>query len=32
VIRRELRKTLGSAGKDVLGDVVLFVNVKRQAP
>jgi len=32
LIRRELRKTLGGAGKDVLGDVVLFVNVMRYAP
>ena len=32
VIHHELRKTLGGVGKDVLGDVVLFVNVKRYAP
>lgn len=31
-IHRELRKTLGGAGNDVLGDVVLFVNVRRYAP
>jgi hypothetical protein len=32
VLRHELRKTLDSVGKDMLSDVVLFVNVKRYAP
>jgi hypothetical protein len=32
VLHRDLRKTLNSLGKDVLSDVVLFVNVKRYAP
>ena len=32
VLHRDLRKTLDSLGKDVLSDVVLFVNVKRYAP
>jgi hypothetical protein len=32
VLRHELRTTLDGVGKDVLGDVVLFVNAKRYAP
>ena len=28
-LRHELRETLGGVGRDVLGDIVLFVNVKR---
>ena len=31
VLHHDLRKTLNSLGKDVLSDVVLFVNVKRYA-
>jgi hypothetical protein len=31
VLHHDLRKTLNSVGKDVLSDVVLFVNVKRYA-
>ena len=32
VLRHELRETLGGVGNDVLGDVVLFANVKRYSP
>jgi len=32
VLRHELRTTLDGVGRDVLGDVVLFVNAKRYAP
>jgi hypothetical protein len=32
MLRHELRETLGGVGQDALGDVVLFVNVKRYAP
>jgi hypothetical protein len=32
VLRHELRQTLGGIEQDVLGDFVLFVNVKRYSP